>query len=205
MTHQVNKSDTQIWSNCIQRPSSISFNTQSEAWTQIPGKVRQRGFNTSVCQAADSLTYHTSLLNRGCRVGNFLCIVWQNKHSFQQQGRLLEFLMTSIRSAILHNWPPSNIFSDFKKEEKNKKKFPVQIQNSKFFISISFPNYAADSVKEIPLLYFFKSFLMINPAFLLLWSHGINTAKGTIFCHCNTAIILLILLFPSPTKSRLLL
>lgn len=42
------------------------------------------------------------------------------------------------------------------------------IQDFKIFISISFPNHATDSVKQISLLYFFKSSLMINPAFLLL-------------------------------------
>lgn len=103
VTHQVNKSDAQIWPNRIYRTTSISFNTQSKAWTQIQGKLRQRGFNTSVCQAADSLHYHTDLLNRGCRVDSFLCIVWHTKHSLEQKERFLESLMTNefLTSAVL--------------------------------------------------------------------------------------------------------
>lgn len=37
---------------------------------------------------------------------------------------------------------------------KKQKKSPVQIQDLKFCISIYFPNYATDSVKQIPTLYF---------------------------------------------------
>lgn len=52
--------------------------------------------------------------------------------------------------------------------EKKKKKSLAQIQDLKLCISISFPNYAIDRVKQIPTQYFFKSFLITNPAFLLL-------------------------------------